>query len=118
MHHMSWVASVASVPLNDNAEWEDRANGVFLVGALSIIIILHFVNLQGGHRISYNAHLAQYLEVNGNIGSAQHTSKTVICGSEPALVMKLIYIMSYFIRCCTILERSKESVALFKKCFV
>ncbi|PAV91758.1 hypothetical protein WR25_09259 [Diploscapter pachys] len=96
MHHMSWVASVASVPLNDNAEWEDRANGVFL----------------GGHRISYNAHLAQYLEVNGNIGSAQHTSKTVICGGEPALVMKLIYIMSYFIRCCTILERNIDEDSL------
>lgn len=39
------------------------------------------------------------MEVCGSVGAAQRLARTVILGDDMALVTKLIFVLSYFVRC-------------------
>ncbi|KAK0399947.1 hypothetical protein QR680_003291 [Steinernema hermaphroditum] len=86
MNHVSWVASVNSPTTCSNAN-------DLLIGK----------NLPDKDlKPPYNCLLAQYLEICGSIGVGNRYAKTVIVGEDIAFATKLIYALSYFIRCSSV----------------
>ncbi|VDK49840.1 unnamed protein product [Anisakis simplex] len=87
MNHLAWVASVAST---DQCADLERS---LLLGTNEYSDIYHH---------PYNAHLAQYMEISGSVGSAARLARTVIMGDDMLLVTQLLYVLSYFVRCSII----------------
>ena len=60
--------------------------------------------------IPYNPHMAQYLEISGNIGHVNRNTKTVVCGpgEDADLITHLLQCLSYFIR-CSVVQASQRS---------
>ncbi|GMR47882.1 hypothetical protein PMAYCL1PPCAC_18077 [Pristionchus mayeri] len=56
-----------------------------------------------------NPHLAQLLEISGCVGGASRSARTVVCGSDGALVSKILHCLSYFLRCTSIAHREDVS---------
>ncbi|CAB3406092.1 unnamed protein product [Caenorhabditis bovis] len=93
MHHMSWVASVATPPLRPDIR-RRYANSMknFYFG----------MNLnEDAHSVGYNAQMAQYLELNGNVG-LHRSAKVLVCGEDADIVTSLCQILTYFIRCSAV----------------
>ncbi|KAF9935404.1 Folliculin-interacting protein 1 [Linnemannia zychae] len=80
-HHMSWVPTVAPT---------DRS--------------LVRENPQGG----YDPLWAQLSDLYGNIGTSSRISRTIVVGSNGIFVRRLLYILSYFIRCNEVFQRVTE----------
>ncbi|KAF9132756.1 Folliculin-interacting protein 1, partial [Linnemannia schmuckeri] len=80
-HHMSWVPTVAPT---------DQA----LVRA----------NPQG----AYDPLWAQLSDLYGNIGTSSRISRTIVVGSNGSFVRRLLFILSYFIRCNEVFQRVTE----------
>lgn len=91
MHHLAWVASVAPP---ENCSY----GGSLLLGTSVINPI----------RNPYNALMAQFLELCGNVGFGKRHAKTIILGDNPKLITEILYILSYFIRCAAVENRSAE----------
>ncbi|KAF9393249.1 Folliculin-interacting protein 1 [Podila verticillata] len=80
-HHMSWVPTIAPVdqPMNR-------------------------VNPQG----AYDPLWAQLSDLYGNIGTSSRISRTIVVGSSSSFVRRLLYILSYFIRCNEVFQLVTE----------
>ncbi|KAG0363464.1 Folliculin-interacting protein 1 [Gamsiella multidivaricata] len=80
-HHTSWVPTVAPA---------DQT----LIRA----------NPQG----AYDPLWAQLSDLYGNIGTISRISRTIVVGSNSSFVRRLLYILSYFIRCNEVFQRLTE----------
>lgn len=58
--------------------------------------------------LSYNPLWAQLSDLYGNIGGLSRLSRTVLVGTDGALVRRLLYIMTYFIRCNDVVLSSQK----------
>lgn len=109
MHHMAWIASVAPPPVkmavdgkmgemvrefNESIHSMSRLKESYGPSSLSISS-LHGVN----------PHVAQLLEISGCVGGASRSARTVVCGSDGALISKILHCLSYFLRCTSIVHR-------------
>ncbi|KAI6175300.1 hypothetical protein M3Y97_00673800 [Aphelenchoides bicaudatus] len=91
MNHLAWVASVA--PPENLEESKDRS---MLIGT----------NEMDCTKQSYNANLAQFLELCGSVGLNCRLAKTVVIGENAELINQILFILSYFIRCSNVESRS------------
>ncbi|CAJ0959093.1 unnamed protein product, partial [Mesorhabditis belari] len=105
MHHMSWVASVAP-PVSKQS--------TSLSGSRRSLVIGSTVNEEAPFA-PYNIHMAQYLEVVGNIGAKGRTARTLVIGEKEKseMVGHLLHVLSYFVRCSAIKRQSEESTGLY-----
>ncbi|KAG0293750.1 Folliculin-interacting protein 1 [Linnemannia gamsii] len=78
-HHMSWVPTVAPT---------DQS----------------LANPQG----AYDPLWAQLSDLYGNIGTSSRISRTIVVGSNGSFVRRLLFILSYFIRCNEVFQRVTE----------
>ncbi|KAF9906582.1 Folliculin-interacting protein 1 [Linnemannia zychae] len=78
-HHMSWVPTVA--PSDQSLD-----------------------NPQG----AYDPLWAQLSDLYGNIGTSSRISRTIVVGSNGSFVRRMLYILSYFIRCNEVFQRVTE----------
>ncbi|KAG0742932.1 hypothetical protein G6F62_004513 [Rhizopus arrhizus] len=79
MHHLSWVYTVA--PPNTN-------------------IHLHHGN--------YDPLWAQLSDLYGFIGTPSRIARTIVIGLRPSVVQRILYILTYFIRCNEVYENIEE----------
>ncbi|KAG0028781.1 Folliculin-interacting protein 1 [Podila clonocystis] len=80
-HHMSWVPTIAPVDQPMNRD-----------------------NPQG----AYDPLWAQLSDLYGNIGTSSRISRTIVVGSSSSFVRRLLYILSYFIRCNEVFQLVTE----------
>ncbi|KAF9354903.1 Folliculin-interacting protein 1 [Mortierella sp. AD094] len=80
-HHTSWVPTIA--PTQQSA-------------------------IRGNPQGSYDPLWAQLSDLYGNIGTASGISRTIVVGSNGSFVRRLLYILSYFIRCNEVFLRMTE----------
>ncbi|CAG8502100.1 25966_t:CDS:10 [Dentiscutata erythropus] len=85
MYHLSWVPTVASV-----ADFEER----------------------NGKDLFYDPLWAQLGDLYGTIGTPSIMSRTIIVGTDENTVRRILFILSYFIRCNEIFERSEDVIPL------
>ncbi|KFD51650.1 hypothetical protein M514_07529 [Trichuris suis] len=93
MNHLTWVSSVApsmvfaeEVPrLTKLPQWRRNTEAA-------------------AH--PYNQHLAQLLDIWGAVTSPCRIARTLILGDKRDFVMKILFILSYFIRCSSIEQNS------------
>ncbi|KAG0353581.1 Folliculin-interacting protein 1 [Podila minutissima] len=80
-HHMSWVPTIAPVdqPMN-----RDHPQG------------------------AYDPLWAQLSDLYGNIGTSSRISRTIVVGSSSSFVRRLLYILSYLIRCNEVFQLVTE----------
>ncbi|ORE22065.1 hypothetical protein BCV71DRAFT_241318 [Rhizopus microsporus] len=81
MHHLSWVYTVA--PPNTN-------------------IHLHHGN--------YDPLWAQLSDLYGFIGTPSRITRTLVIGLRPSLVRRILYILTYFIRCNEVYENTESRI--------
>ncbi|VDK79177.1 unnamed protein product [Litomosoides sigmodontis] len=87
MNHLAWVASVTP-----SEDCEDLHRSLLMGTSGSSDCM----------RYPYNAQLAQYMEISGNVGGAARLARTVIIGNDMKLVTHLLYVLTYFVRCSAI----------------
>ncbi|CAG9534222.1 unnamed protein product, partial [Cercopithifilaria johnstoni] len=87
MNHLAWVASVTP-----SEDCEDLHRSLLMGTSGSSDCM----------RYPYNAQLAQYMEISGNVGGATRLARTVIIGNDMKLITHLLYILTYFVRCSAI----------------
>ncbi|KAF9085874.1 Folliculin-interacting protein 1, partial [Mortierella sp. GBA35] len=80
-HHMSWVPTVAPT---DQSLVRDNPQG------------------------AYDPLWAQLSDLYGNIGTSSRISRTIVVGSNGSFVRRLLFILSYFIRCNEVFQRVTE----------
>lgn len=97
MHHMAWIASVAPPPVKRTVDEKMGTETLSFPSSLSISS-LHGVN----------PHVAQLLEISGCVGGASRSARTVVCGSDGALISKILHCLSYFLRCTSIAHRDED----------
>lgn len=89
MHHLSWIASVATPPrVTDNTN--PQANMLFGMG-----------QAEGEPTVGYNALMAQYLEIAGACGNTR-SAKICILGDDVEILASTIAVLSFFIRCSAV----------------
>ncbi|KAF9397539.1 Folliculin-interacting protein 1, partial [Mortierella sp. AD011] len=64
--------------------------------------------IQGSRQGSYDPLWAQLSDLYGNIGTVSRISRTIVVGSNGSFVRRLLYILSYFIRCNEVFLRITE----------
>ncbi|KAG0234688.1 Folliculin-interacting protein 1 [Actinomortierella wolfii] len=72
-----------------------------------IVCISSFV-LQNNPQGSYDPLWAQLSDLYGNIGTVSSVSRTIVVGTQASFVRRLLYILSYFIRCNEVFQRVIE----------
>ncbi|RIB06196.1 folliculin-interacting protein middle domain-containing protein [Gigaspora rosea] len=82
MYHLSWVPTVA--------DFEER----------------------NGKNLFYDPLWAQLGDLYGTIGTPSVMSRTIIVGTDENTVRRILFILSYFIRCNEIFERSEDIIPL------
>ncbi|MFH4984940.1 hypothetical protein AB6A40_011649 [Gnathostoma spinigerum] len=87
MNHLAWVASVAPPE-----RCQDTQRSLLLGTAADAEML----------SVSYNASLAQFMEINGSVGGAVRLAHTVVLGSSVHLISEVLYVLSYFVRCSSI----------------
>ncbi|KAG2182199.1 hypothetical protein INT43_007126, partial [Umbelopsis isabellina] len=75
MYHLSWVPTI--VPPEENRS----------------------PNLGGYHHGYYDPLWAQLSDLYGHVGYQSRMARTIVVGQQPAIVRRIIYVLSYFIRC-------------------
>lgn len=90
MHHMSWIASVATPPLVTDKSTNAHANMLFGMG-----------QPEGAPTVGYNALMAQYLEISGACGNTR-SAKICILGDDVEILASVIAVLSFFIRCSAV----------------
>lgn len=97
MYHMSWVASVAAPHSAPSIPTIDIERSLF-IGTIS--------NGESAS-VPYNPHIAQFLEISGNVGTINRSTKTVVSGADPDVLSTILQVLSYFIRCSTVQASQK-----------
>uniref|UniRef100_A0A8R1DT44 Folliculin n=1 Tax=Caenorhabditis japonica TaxID=281687 RepID=A0A8R1DT44_CAEJA len=92
MHHMSWVASVASPPFGGKQQ-ENKNNEAKLFGLPT--------TAQCPPTVGYNALMAQYLEISGACGNMR-SAKFCILGDDVEILASVCSVLSFFIRCSAV----------------
>ncbi|KAI8331613.1 folliculin-interacting protein middle domain-containing protein [Choanephora cucurbitarum] len=80
MHHLSWVHTVAPPEAENNA---------------------------GCHHGNYDPLWAQLSDLYGFIGTPSRVTRTLVVGLRPSIVRRILYILSYFIRCNEVFENTE-----------
>ncbi|KAF9208852.1 Folliculin-interacting protein 1 [Haplosporangium sp. Z 27] len=80
-HHTSWVPTIAPTQQS---------------------------TIRGSPQGSYDPLWAQLSDLYGNIGTSSRISRTIVVGSSGSFVRRLLYILSYFIRCNEVFLRMTE----------
>ncbi|CEP09566.1 hypothetical protein [Parasitella parasitica] len=80
MHHLSWVHTVAPPEANQHI---------------------------GCHHGNYDPLWAQLSDLYGFVGTPSRITRTVVAGLKPSVVRRILYILSYFIRCNEVYENSE-----------
>ncbi|KAG9304350.1 hypothetical protein G9A89_019912 [Geosiphon pyriformis] len=88
MHHLSWVPTVAPI-----ADFEER----------------------NGKNLAYDPLWAQLGDLYGNIGTPSIMSRTIIVGKDVNTVRRILYVLSYFIRCNEVFENMEQMVPMTGK---
>uniref|UniRef100_A0A1I7TQ60 UDENN FNIP1/2-type domain-containing protein n=1 Tax=Caenorhabditis tropicalis TaxID=1561998 RepID=A0A1I7TQ60_9PELO len=91
MHHMSWVASVATPPLGNIDRYQNAHNHMLFGMSAS----------EAAPTVGYNALMAQYLEITGACGMVR-SAKVCILGDDMDILASLINVLSFFIRCSAV----------------
>ncbi|GAB0096193.1 folliculin-interacting protein 2 [Sergentomyia squamirostris] len=104
-HHLGWVGTVApmSLPLASS------------IDAASVKSQERAKMSEISKRHPYNALWAQLGDLFGAIGSPPKISKTIVSGSSPQTVDKVLNVLTYFIRCGEI-QRDMREPLLVKNC--
>ncbi|KAI0244820.1 hypothetical protein L0F63_001632 [Massospora cicadina] len=58
--------------------------------------------------LSYNPLWAQLSDLYGNVGGLSRLTRTVVVGADGALVRRILFILSYFIRCNDVVLRAQK----------
>ncbi|RUS27488.1 folliculin-interacting protein middle domain-containing protein [Jimgerdemannia flammicorona] len=80
MYHLSWVQTVA--PPEEDTIWIHE------------------------HALNYDPLWAQLSDLYGNVGSPSRLCRTIVVGQQASIVRRILYILSYFIRCNEVYENS------------
>ncbi|CAI2172611.1 6237_t:CDS:10 [Funneliformis geosporum] len=83
MYHLAWVPTVAPI-----ADFEER----------------------NGKNLFYDPLWAQLGDLYGSIGSPSIMSRTIIVGTDVNIVRRILFVLSYFIRCNEVYERMEHMV--------
>ncbi|KAI7875535.1 folliculin-interacting protein middle domain-containing protein [Mucor mucedo] len=81
MHHLSWVNTVAPPEANTHI---------------------------GCHHGNYDPLWAQLSDLYGFIGTPSRITRTIVVGLRPSVVKRILYILSYFIRCNEVYENTES----------
>ncbi|GAA5809040.1 hypothetical protein MFLAVUS_002443 [Mucor flavus] len=81
MHHLSWVNTVAPPEADIHA---------------------------GCHHGNYDPLWAQLSDLYGFIGTPSRITRTLVIGLRPSLVRRILYILTYFIRCNEVFENTES----------
>ncbi|KAL1925400.1 uncharacterized protein VTP21DRAFT_283 [Calcarisporiella thermophila] len=84
IHHLSWVSTVAP-PAKPGSESHEHS-----------------------HLIPYDPLWAQLGDLQGNVGIPNKASRTIVVGQHASLVRRLLYVLTYFIRCNEVFEYVEE----------
>ncbi|GAB5592189.1 hypothetical protein Unana1_07089 [Umbelopsis nana] len=99
MYHLSWVPTV--VPPDESRS----------------------PHLGGYHHGYYDPLWAQLSDLYGHVGHQSRMARTIVVGQQPAVVRRMIYVLSYFIRCnevydnLEVLATDNDSNSIFGKEF-
>ncbi|XP_053385365.1 folliculin-interacting protein 2-like isoform X2 [Mercenaria mercenaria] len=93
-HHLAWVPTVMPAGGSPSATYLDKHSAKWVD------------TLAKSH--PYNPLWAQLGDLYGAIGFPLKLSRTVIVGKKADLVKKILYILTYFIRCSDILEATEQ----------
>ncbi|XP_060592263.1 folliculin-interacting protein 2-like isoform X2 [Ruditapes philippinarum] len=93
-HHLAWVPTVMPAGGSPSATYLDKHSAKWVD------------TLAKSH--PYNPLWAQLGDLYGAIGFPLKLSRTVIVGKKADIVKKILYILSYFIRCSDILESTEH----------
>ncbi len=109
MHHLTWVASVASPQDGASSSHDTRQ-------VPSSFLLTNTERLQSVVGNEYDAVWAQYLEVTGAVGNAVRQARVVVIGDDANRIMQLLFVLSYFLRSSSVEavegERGEERRAL------
>ncbi|XP_033103120.1 folliculin-interacting protein 1-like isoform X2 [Anneissia japonica] len=90
-HHLAWVPTVMPAGVTPNRAYLDKHSSTFLD------------TLAKSH--PYNPLWAQLGDLYGSIGYPVNIAKTVVVGKKSEVVCRLLFILSYFIRCSEVYEK-------------
>ncbi|KAG0257303.1 Folliculin-interacting protein 1 [Actinomortierella ambigua] len=98
------------IPNFSKAEFQ-RDNRIFEATARfqqSLYELYSAPRIQNNAQGSYDPLWAQLSDLYGNIGTVSSASRTIVVGTQASFVRRLLYILSYFIRCNEVFQRIIE----------
>lgn len=101
MHHLAWVPTVMPAGATPSRAFHDKHSST----TLDMLAKCH----------PYNPLWAQLGDMYGNIGLPNRVAKTVIVGKQAEVVCKLLYVLSYFIRCSEVHEVDEKCEEIVMK---
>eukprot|EP00057_Strongylocentrotus_purpuratus_P019497 XP_011673971.1 PREDICTED: folliculin-interacting protein 2 [Strongylocentrotus purpuratus] len=102
MHHLAWVPTVMPAGATPSRAFLDKHSST----TLDILAKCH----------PYNPLWAQLGDMYGNIGLPNRVAKTVIVGKRADVVCRLLYVLSYFIRCSEVHEVNEKCEDIIMEC--
>lgn len=97
-YHLGWVTTVAAY----NSKSKENAGAIASEQRAKL--------LEVSHKHPYNALWGQLGDLYGAIGNPPKLSRTIIYGQEKMMIEKLLYVMTYFIRCSEVRRATKKEV--------
>lgn len=97
-YHLGWVTTVAAY----NSKSKENAGAIASEQRAKL--------LEVSHKHPYNALWGQLGDLYGAIGNPPKLSRTIIYGQEKMMIEKLLYVMTYFIRCSEVRRATKREV--------
>lgn len=97
-YHLGWVTTVAAY----NSKSKENAGAIASEQRAKLLEI--------SHKHPYNALWGQLGDLYGAIGNPPKLSRTIIYGQEKMMIEKLLYVMTYFIRCSEVRRATKKEI--------
>ncbi|KAL5291528.1 FNIP1 family protein [Megaselia abdita] len=97
-YHLGWVTTVAAY----NSKSKENAGAIATEQRAKL--------LEVSHKHPYNALWGQLGDLYGAIGNPPKLSRTIIYGQEKMMIEKLLYVMTYFIRCSEVRRATKREI--------
>lgn len=97
-YHLGWVTTVAAY----NSKSKENAGAIASEQRAKL--------LEVSHKHPYNALWGQLGDLYGAIGNPPKLSRTIIYGQEKMMIEKLLYVMTYFIRCSEVRRATKKEI--------